>query len=377
MDLGRVAEQQGLLALRRDVLPRGVEVEAELLAERVHQLEEVVGDVRLAPRLDGALAEGGHRVGHDQLGVDLHAGAEPVALRAGSEGRVEGERPRLELVGVDRMVVGARHLLGEPLLAGRVLGVDVHEVEHHQPPGEVERGLHRVGEPPLRGGLHRQAVDDDLDGVLLLLVEGGWLVEGVGLAVDPGPREALRLELPEELDVLALATPDDRRQHLEAGALLEGHHPVDDLLRRLPLDRGPAGGAVGTSGAGVEQSEVVVDLGDGADRGAGVLGGGLLVDRHRGREALDEVHVGLVHLAEELAGVRRQRLDVPPLALREDRVERQGGLARPRKPREDDQRVTREVEGDVLEIVLASASDDELICHVPNPLTHLRQPWCP
>jgi hypothetical protein len=50
------------------------------------------------------------------------------------------------------------------------------------------------------------------------------------------------------------------------------------------------------------------------------------------RQPLDEVDVGLVHLAEELAGVRRQRLDVPPLALGEDRVERQGRLARPESP---------------------------------------------
>jgi hypothetical protein len=51
--------------------------------------------------------------------------------------------------------------------------------------------------------------------VLLLLVELRRVVERVGLAVDPGPGEALRLELAEQLDVLALAAADHRRQHLE------------------------------------------------------------------------------------------------------------------------------------------------------------------
>ena len=250
VDLARVAEQQRLLALGGDVLPRRVEVEAELLAERVHQLEEVVGDVGLAPRLDRALAEGRGRVGHDQLGVDLHAGAQAVALGAGAERRVERERPGLELVGVDRVVVGARHPLGELLLAAGVLGVEVDEVEHHQPGGQVERRLDRVGQPALGGRLDREPVDDHLDGVLALLVEGGRAVERVGLAVDPGPREPLRLQLPEELDVLALATSDDRGQHLERGPLLESQDPVDDLLGRLPLDRRPAGRAVGAAGAG-------------------------------------------------------------------------------------------------------------------------------
>ena len=40
-------------------------------------------------------------------------------------------------------------------------------------------------------------------------------------------------------------------------------------------------------------------------------------------EVLDEVDVGLVHLAEELLGVGRKRLDVAALPLGEDRVERQ------------------------------------------------------
>ena len=214
--------------------------------------------------------------------------------------------------------------------------------------------------------LDREPVDDHLDGVLLLLVELGRVVQAIGLAVDPGPREALGLELLEQLDVLPLAAPDDRREHLEPGALLEGEHPVDDLLRRLALDRRAADGAVRAAGARVEQAEVVVDLGDRADGRAGVLGGRLLVDRHRRGQTLDEVDVGLVHLAEELPGVGRERLDVAPLALGEDRVEREGRLAGAGQPREHDQGVPRQVERDVLEVVLPGTPNDQLIRHVAN-----------
>src|SRR5699024_2800685 len=87
------------------------------------------------------------------------------------------------------------------------------------------------------------------------------------------------------------------------------------------------------------------------------------VDADRRAQALDEVDVGLVHLPEELAGVGREGLDVAALALGEDRVERQARLARPGQPREDDERVTWEVEGDVLEVVLPGAPDDELVGH--------------
>ena len=358
-----VPVEQGLLRLRGQLLPRGVQVEAQLLPQRVHQLQEVVRDVGTAPRLDRALAQGGGRVGHHQVGVHLHPGAQPVAVRAGAERRVEGERAGLELVGVDHVLVGAGHPLGEPHLAVRVVVRGVDEVDQHQPGGQPQRGLHRVGQPSLRGRLDRQPVDDDLDRVLLLLVQGRRCVQRVRVAVDPDPREPLGLELPEQLDVLALAAADDGRQHLEPASVLQRQDAVDDLLRCLPLDRGAAGGAVRASGAGVEQPQVVVDLGDRADGRARVLRRGLLVDRHRRRQALDEVHVGLVHLPQELAGVRRQRLDVATLALGEDRVERQRGLAGPGEPREDDQGVPGQVEGDVLEVVLPGPPDDELLLH--------------
>ena len=144
-------------------------------------------------------------------------------------------------------------------------------------------------------------------------------------------------------------------------------HLVDDLLRGLLGDDLAAGRAVRRAGAGVEQAQVVVDLGDGPDGGPRVAAGGLLVDRDGGREALDEVDVGLVHLPEELAGVGRERLDVAPLALREDGVERQAGLPRPRQAGEDDEAVARQVDVDAREVVLTGALDDEAVGHGSAP----------
>ena len=213
----------------------------------------------------------------------------------------------------------------------------------------------------LIGRLDGDAVDDDVDRVLVLLVQHGRVGQLDDLAVDPGAAEALRGQLAEQVGVLALAVADHRREDLEAGALLEPHQPVDDLLRRLLADRLAAHRAVRAAGARVEQAQVVVDLGDGADGRARVAARRLLVDRHRGRQALDEVDVGLVHLAQELPRVRRQRLDVAALALGEDRVEREAGLARPGQPGEHDDRVAGQVERDVAQVVLAGTPDDETV----------------
>src|SRR3712207_8130013 len=56
---------------------------------------------------------------------------------------------------------------------------------------------------------------------------------------------------------------------------------------------------------------------------------------------------------------RSQRLDVPTLALGEDRVEGEARLARAGQPGEHDQAVPRQVEMDVLQVVLACAVRSE------------------
>jgi hypothetical protein len=82
-----------------------------------------------------------------------------------------------------------------------------------------------------------------------------------------------------------------------------------------------------------------------------------------GRQTLDEIDVRFVHLPEELARIRRQRLDIPTLPLGEDRVERQRRLARPRQSGEDDQRVAGQVEVDTAQVVLARTLDDQALSH--------------
>ena len=91
----------------------------------------------------------------------------------------------------------------------------------------------------------------------------------------------------------------------------------------------------------VEQSQVVVDLGDGAYRRAGVTRRRLLINCDSKRQSFDKVDIGFVHLTEGTGkSVGRQTLNVASLALGEDRVE--CGLDLPDgQPCEDDQGIAR------------------------------------
>ncbi len=343
----------GLLQLR----PGLVGVDAVLLGDRGDQPPPVGGDAAV-PGLQGALGQRQGRVGDDQFGVDHLLEAEPVAALAGAVGRVEGEDPRLQL-GDRGAAVEAGELLGEEHRLALLGALD--DLDFDQPGGEAGGGLDRLREPAPQVRFHHQPVDHDRDVVFVLLVEDDLLVEPAQLAVDLGPRVALEPHLLEQFPVLAFAPADDRRHDHEFGAVLERHQPVDDLLLGLAGDLLAALGAVRDADPRPQQPQVVVDLGHRADGRARVARGRLLVDRDRRREALDRVDVGLLHQPEELARVGRQRLDVAALPLGVDRVEGKARLARAGEPGDHDQRVARQLDVDVLEVVLAGAGDDDLV----------------
>ena len=329
------AVQDDLLLLGRELLPRGVHVDLVGLGDRLEHPREVLR-VGAAPRGDRAVGDRHLDVGDQQLGVDLERRAEPVARDARAVRRVEREVARRRLV-VARAAHGTGQVLAERQRLGGRFAFAGHDLDLGDAVGEAERRLERVGEAPLDPLLQHQPVDDDLDLVVLVLGEPlvalQELVDVDRLAVDAGPDVALTGQVLEQRVVLALAAAHDRSQHLEPQAVVHGEDAVDDLLRRLALQPGAVVRAVLDADAGVQQAQVVVDLGDRADGRAWVLARRLLVDRDRRRQALDHVDVGLVHLPEELAGVRTQRLDVAALALGVDRVEREARLARTRTAR--------------------------------------------
>ena len=146
-----------------------------------------------------------------------------------------------------------------------------------------------------------------------------------------------RAELLEHVAELALAVAHDRRVDREARPLGQRQDLLDDLVEALAGDRAAADGAVRPADARVEQAQVVVDLGDGADGRARVARGRLLVDRDRRREPVDRVDVGLLHHLQELARVRGEALDVAALALGVDRVEGERRLAGAREPGDADE----------------------------------------
>ena len=108
-----------------------------------------------------------------------------------------------------------------------------------------------------------------------------------------------------------------------------------------------------------QQSQVIVNLRNRADRRTRVTIRGLLIDRHGRAQAFDEIDVRLVHLSQELSRVRRQRFHIPALAFGEQRVERERGFAGARQPCEHHHAIAWKLKIHVLQVMLTSALDDD------------------
>jgi len=86
--------------------------------------------------------------------------------------------------------------------------------------------------------------------------------------------------------------------------------------------------AVGSADRGVEQAQVIVDLSDGADGGAGAAARSFCSMEMAGAEAFNGVDVGPLDLIEELARRRRRAFRRTGAGPRHRWCQRRGTLAR-------------------------------------------------
>ena len=294
--------------------------------------------------------------------------AQPAARPARALGVVELEELRPDVSvneALARAAVGAVEAFGFAL-ARALRDVQLHQpVAHEQGAGNARLDRLLVLPPD------DEAIDDGVDAggvadgsiavVALALVGGRIALDVVGDvdegAVDDQPATALLPHLGEdEVQVLAVDL-EDRRAQLDLGAFGKRQHGFEDLARGAAGHDLARAGAVGLANRREQQVEIARDVGHRADGRAGIAGDRLLLDRNHRGEAEDEIDVGLGDLRDEPLGERRQRFHVAALPLGVDRVERQARLARAGQAGDDDQRVARDLQRDVLQVVNAGALD--------------------
>ena len=98
--------------------------------------------------------------------------------------------------------------------------------------------------------------------------------------------------------------------------------------------------------------------------GTGIPSRCLLVNGNSRAQALNGIHIRLVHLAEELAGITGQAFHIAPLAFRVNRIEGQGTFSAAAQSCDDRQLISRYLQRNVLQVVLTRTPDNQVFIHV-------------
>ena len=202
----------------------------------------------------------------------------------------------------------------------------------------------------------------------LVAVEGVNRRQLLDLPVDADLRVAAAAHLLKQLTVVSFAAPYQGRQQyaFAAGKLRENQVNylrvgVTDHL--VAADRRICGRSLG-----VQQTQEIVYLGNGAHGRARIGRCGLLFDGYYRAEPVDAFHVGLFKYAHEMLGIGGEGVHVAPLALGINGIECQGTLAAPAQASDNHILAPRDINVYSFKVVRPCTSYlDNLFCHTNTP----------
>ncbi len=349
----------------------------------------------LADQFDATLLKVQRTVGDQQVGIETEKLAQPITFKTHSLGAVEAEKLRCERFEAG-LAVRASVTRGKRKVAGdgrafdasprglpartcrgcRVaapgaaigtglgplgrLAIGVLHADDQVPLPNPQSIFNRFGKPRANAGTSHQPVDDHFNVVTHLPIQAEVVCQRDDRAVDAGADKTLFQQGRKQVAVLTLLTPDHRGQHAKPRASGQAHDAANDLFAGLSRDRTIALGAVTLSHAGVEHSQVIVNLRDRAHGRPRITPGGFLRNGDGGAEPLDQVHLGLWHLAEELPSEAAETFHVAALTFGIDGVESQRAFPRSRNASQANQLVPRQDNIDVAKIVLTSTFDNQI-----------------
>ena len=167
------------------------------------------------------------------------------------------------------------------------------------------------------------------------------------LAVDPRSSITKSLRANDHFFMKSLPAPHDRAEDHNLFSFMNAGDAIQDLAPRKGHNQVAALHAVLSPYLGVKQSQVMVNF---RHRGDGRLLPALaqpLLNRHRGRNAGEEIDVGARHDLKKLARVGGKTIDVTPLPLGVDDVKRQRRLSRAAQAGNDHESIARNIQVDI------------------------------
>ena len=233
----------------------------------------------------------------------------------------------------------------------------------------IHQHKHRLIEPHIQQRLRRGELEhlpgliQPVKAALAQLEEAGlYLISQAGIF-----RRALFLCLPFARRLLARLLrhrfqPSQRKNHLHPRPGSQGENRVRHFVNRILLHLAPAVRAIGPSDARKQQPQIVINLGRRGHCRPRIPRRILLPDCHCRGNPVDRVRVRLLYAFQELPRICRERLYIPPLPLRINRVEGKRGFPRSRYAGYHRQRIVGDLKINVFEVMNPRAMNNNTVC---------------
>ena len=352
--IASAAMQDDLLNGFRQILPRGINIEAIVHGQRFeHAVEKGIAPI---PAFDGARRKAHMRKSDDASRVEERHAAKAIALGARAHGVVERENARFKFG--QRVITHRAGKLGRKQhFLACVIRICVHEHGQCLAIGVPQRGFKAFRQALFHVGPNLDAVNDGFDGVFLVFFQRGNGINVEHFTIDTQANETLCTQFIKQPKLLALTPDNEWRQNHQLGVFGQLQNRIDHLRHGLCGQFNAVMRAAWRAGAGKQQAQVIVNFGDGANCRTRVMAGGFLLDGNGRRKPFDQINIGFLHQLQKLSGVGRKRFHIASLALGVQCVKRQRRFARAGKPGNHHEFVVRQVDIDVFEVVGAGTAD--------------------
>ena len=221
----------------------------------------------------------------------------------------------------------------------------------------MEGGFEGFEQAGFVGGRNFQAILDDLDDAGDFVGRGG--ISADGFAVDEDAEVALGAEKGEEIRGFCVGGDGDGKGDEDVLAFQVLRGPGGGGFGRVRLDGVASVRIVSDGEAGEEEFQVIVNLRERADGGAGGADVVFLLDGDGWRDAFDGIDERLVHAVEKLPDVRGKSFHVAALPLGVERVEGERGFPGAGRAGDNREFPERDIEIEALEVMLAATTEGD------------------
>ena len=208
----------------------------------------------------------------------------------------------------------------------------------------LERQLQGFAQSRLHALFNHYPIDDYVNIMLTFLVQLDLFIQVAHHFIHHHTHKTL---LPQgfQLNLMfAFAFLNDGSQHLHLGTLRQLHQMLHHLVHGLRADLVSTDMTMLLPNAGIEHSQVVVNLGNRSHRGTGIVAGGLLFYGNSGRQTFDIIHLGLFQLAQKLPRIGRKGFYIAALTLCIEGVKSQRRFSRAAHAGENHQLISRDLQ---------------------------------